>query len=75
MVFVRAKSCRIRIGAFLLYHLMLLREIPGGATDGTFNAHHVAFGKKDWIGFGNHFVNETLGLQRMQIYYADRALR
>src|SRR5690606_10085603 len=37
----------------------------GGAT-GNFNAHHVAFPKKDWVEFGNEFVNERLGLQRMQ---------
>lgn len=37
----------------------------GGAT-GNFNAHYVAYPKTDWIKFGNHFVNEVLGLQRMQ---------
>lgn len=37
----------------------------GGAT-GNFNAHYVAFPKKDWIRFGNDFVNEQLGLERMQ---------
>lgn len=37
----------------------------GGAT-GNFNAHHVAYPKTDWIKFGNHFVEEVLGLQRMQ---------
>ncbi|HMR82846.1 MAG TPA: lyase family protein, partial [Niabella sp.] len=37
----------------------------GGAT-GNFNAHHVAYPKTDWIKFGNHFVEEGLGLQRMQ---------
>lgn len=47
----------------------LFSQIPfaakfGGAT-GNFNAHHIAFPKKDWIGFANHFV-ESLGLQRMQ---------
>ncbi|PUZ20134.1 adenylosuccinate lyase [Chitinophaga costaii] len=50
--------------------LKLLREVPfaakfGGAT-GNFNAHHVAFPHIDWVIFGNHFVNEVLGLQRMQ---------
>lgn len=48
----------------------LLSDIPfaakfGGAT-GNFNAHHVAFPKIDWERFGNHFVNDILGLQRMQ---------
>ncbi|KPK85450.1 MAG: adenylosuccinate lyase [Bacteroides sp. SM23_62_1] len=47
-----------------------LRAIPyaakfGGAT-GNFNAHHVAFPEVDWIGFANRFVNETLGLERLQ---------
>lgn len=35
----------------------------GGAT-GNFNAHHVAYPQKDWKAFGNHFVNNVLGLQR-----------
>ncbi|MBL7717580.1 MAG: adenylosuccinate lyase [Flavipsychrobacter sp.] len=37
----------------------------GGAT-GNFNAHYVAFPGKDWIKFGNDFVNNRLGLERMQ---------
>lgn len=37
----------------------------GGAT-GNFNAHYVAFPKKDWARFGNEFVEGTLGLQRQQ---------
>ena len=48
----------------------LLIQVPvsakfGGAT-GNFNAHHVAFPKKDWIKLGNEFVEETLGLERQQ---------
>ncbi len=47
-----------------------LKAIPfsakfGGAT-GNFNAHHVAFPEQDWKAFGNHFVNEKLGLARSQ---------
>lgn len=38
----------------------------GGAT-GNFNAHHVAFPQKDWARFANAFVDEKLGLQRMQL--------
>lgn len=38
----------------------------GGAT-GNFNAHKIAFPSKNWKDFGNHFVNETLGLSRSQI--------
>lgn len=37
----------------------------GGAT-GNFNAHHVAFPKKDWIRLANEFVEGTLKLQRQQ---------
>ncbi len=37
----------------------------GGAT-GNFNAHHVAFPKKDWVKLGNDFVQGVLGLQRQQ---------
>ncbi|MFT3934698.1 MAG: adenylosuccinate lyase [Chitinophagaceae bacterium] len=37
----------------------------GGAT-GNFNAHHVAFPKKDWIALGNQFVEKSLGLNRQQ---------
>ena len=37
----------------------------GGAT-GNFNAHHVAYPETDWKAFGNHFVNDVLGLQREQ---------
>jgi adenylosuccinate lyase len=48
----------------------LLIQIPftakfGGAT-GNFNAHFVAFPKKDWIKLGNEFVENKLGLQRQQ---------
>jgi adenylosuccinate lyase len=38
----------------------------GGAT-GNFNAHHVAYPDIDWTAFGNHLVNETLGLYRTQV--------
>lgn len=37
----------------------------GGAT-GNFNAHFVAFPKKDWVKLANDFVEGTLGLQRQQ---------
>ena len=47
-----------------------LKQLPisakfGGAT-GNFNAHHVAYPEIDWKAFGNHFVNDILGLQREQ---------
>ncbi len=49
----------------------LLGAIPfaakfGGAT-GNFNAHRVAFPQIDWIAFGNHLVDGTLGLKRTRI--------
>ena len=37
----------------------------GGAT-GNFNAHHVAYPAYDWRAFGNRFVSENLGLERVQ---------
>lgn len=37
----------------------------GGAT-GNFNAHFVAYPASDWVAFGNHFVNDILGLERSQ---------
>jgi adenylosuccinate lyase len=37
----------------------------GGAT-GNFNAHSVAYPDTDWIDFANRFVDDVLGLQRMQ---------
>ncbi len=50
--------------------LKLLSMVPysakfGGAT-GNFNAHHVAYPEKDWVAFGNAFVNHVLGLERSQ---------
>ncbi len=50
--------------------IALFSNIPyaakfGGAT-GNFNAHQVAFPKRNWIALGNQFVEESLGLQRMQ---------
>lgn len=36
----------------------------GGAT-GNFNAHHIAFPKKNWVKFGNDFL-DTIGLVRQQ---------
>ncbi len=54
----------------LKQQLALLKATPisakfGGAT-GNFNAHHVAYPESDWKAFGNHFVNDVLGLQREQ---------
>lgn len=51
--------------------LSQLKAIPcpakfGGAT-GNFNAHAVAYPEIDWVAFANHFVNDTLGLDRSQL--------
>ncbi len=50
--------------------ISLFSQIPyaakfGGAT-GNFNAHQVAYPKKNWVLLGNEFVDQRLGLQRMQ---------
>lgn len=50
--------------------ILQLSHVPfaakfGGAT-GNFNAHYVAFPAKDWVKFANQFVNNKLGLERMQ---------
>jgi len=37
----------------------------GGAT-GNFNAHAAAYPGTDWVEFANHFVNDVLGLDRLQ---------
>ncbi len=52
----------------LQQQVALLKATPisakfGGAT-GNFNAHHVAYPEYDWKAFGNHFVNDVLGLKR-----------
>ncbi len=49
----------------------LLKTVPfsakfGGAT-GNFNAHHVAYPAIDWIAFGDHLVNDILGLCRSKV--------
>jgi adenylosuccinate lyase len=54
----------------LIHQTEQLRTVPysakfGGAT-GNFNAHYVAYPGVDWVGFANRFVNETLGLERLQ---------
>jgi adenylosuccinate lyase len=50
--------------------LHLLKQIPysakfGGAT-GNYNAHNIAYPAIDWKKFGDHFVNNILGLSRSQ---------
>jgi adenylosuccinate lyase len=60
MVFVE----RIENGIEQLINIPINAKF-GGAT-GNFNAHHIAFPKSDWIKFANQFVNDVLGLQRLQ---------
>jgi len=60
MVFVERLEGQIR----QLSHIPFAAKF-GGAT-GNFNAHYVAFPKKDWVKFANDFVNNKLGLERMQ---------
>jgi adenylosuccinate lyase len=55
----------------LLGQIHQLSSIPfsakfGGAT-GNFNAHHVAYPAMDWITFGEHLVNDCLGLVRSRV--------
>ncbi len=60
MVFVERLQQQIELMGYIPYAAKF-----GGAT-GNFNAHHIAFPKKDWIQFANKFVDEKLGLQRLQ---------
>jgi adenylosuccinate lyase len=60
MVFVERLNNQIELFASIPYAAKF-----GGAT-GNFNAHHVAFPKRKWVTLGNAFVEDVLGLQRMQ---------
>ena len=60
MVFVE----RIQNQITLLNHIPFAAKF-GGAT-GNFNAHHVAYPHINWVEFANNFVNNQLGLDRMQ---------
>ncbi|MDE1192897.1 MAG: adenylosuccinate lyase [Arachidicoccus sp.] len=60
MVFVERLNNQISLFSFIPYSAKF-----GGAT-GNFNAHNIAFPKKDWIKLGNEFVEERLQLQRLQ---------
>ncbi|MGV3593809.1 MAG: adenylosuccinate lyase, partial [Sediminibacterium sp.] len=60
MVFVERINHQIEMFASIPYAAKF-----GGAT-GNFNAHHIAFPKKNWVALGNEFVENILGLQRMQ---------
>jgi adenylosuccinate lyase len=60
MVFVERLNNQVELFASIPYAAKF-----GGAT-GNFNAHHVAFPKRKWVALGNTFVEDVLGLQRMQ---------
>ena len=60
MVFVERLDNQVQLFSYIPFAAKF-----GGAT-GNFNAHHIAFSKTDWIAFANHFVEDILGLQRMQ---------
>ena len=60
MVFVERIESQIQLFSYIPYAAKF-----GGAT-GNFNAHHIAYPQTDWIKFGNHFVENILGLQRMK---------
>lgn len=60
MVFVERLNNQVELFSYIPYAAKF-----GGAT-GNFNAHHIAFPKKDWVALGNEFVETVLGLQRMQ---------
>lgn len=60
MVFVERLNNQVELFSYIPYAAKF-----GGAT-GNFNAHQIAFPKKDWVALGNDFVENVLGLQRMQ---------
>ena len=51
--------------------LALIAQVPFaakfGGTIGNFNAHHVAYPHIDWVAFGDHLVNQVLGLERLRV--------
>ena len=59
MVFVERIENQVKLFSYIPYAAKF-----GGAT-GNFNAHAIAFPKKDWVNFANTFI-ENLGLQRLQ---------
>ena len=60
MVFVERMENQIQLFSYIPFSAKF-----GGAT-GNFNAHYITFPKKDWVTFGNEFVENVLGLQRLQ---------
>ena len=60
MVFVERIENQIKLFSHIPYSAKF-----GGAT-GNFNAHAIAFPKKDWKKFADEFVQDKLGLDRQQ---------
>ncbi|HSK12625.1 MAG TPA: adenylosuccinate lyase [Phnomibacter sp.] len=60
MVFVERIDNQVQLFSYIPFAAKF-----GGAT-GNFNAHHIAYPKTDWMAFADHFVENILGLQRMQ---------
>ncbi len=60
MVFVERLTNQVNLFSHIPYAAKF-----GGAT-GNFNAHHVAYPERDWVKLANKFVDNLLGLQRMQ---------
>ena len=60
MVFVERIEAQVQAFGYLPFSAKF-----GGAT-GNFNAHNIAFPKKNWIQLANKFVEDVLGLQRQQ---------
>jgi adenylosuccinate lyase len=60
MVFAERLNNQVKLVPYIPYTAKF-----GGAT-GNFNAHYAAFPKKDWINLATEFVENILGLQRLQ---------
>jgi adenylosuccinate lyase len=60
MVFVERINNQVQLFSHIPYSAKF-----GGAT-GNFNAHHIAFPNKNWVDLANEFVENILGLQRLQ---------
>lgn len=60
MVFIERIENQVQLLSYIPYAAKF-----GGAT-GNFNAHAVAFANEDWISFANEFVEDVLGLTRVQ---------
>jgi adenylosuccinate lyase len=60
MVFVERIENQVQLFSYIPFAAKF-----GGAT-GNFNAHTVAYPKTNWIELANHYVENVLGLQRMQ---------